>query len=533
MRGHIVFVAVCAAILLVSCSDAGTPSPSLLPSSAVTDTIVETTVGVTTPISLPEVSVPEATTSTQPTTPITPAPAQPVFSPPDPFVAPTPTATGGGSGCNPGSGALPDGVWFGFLDDVTEMTIDFDLACYLSCDPGEGFHVGNQSQRIRTLTVDPTAIVTFESIDGPDWENPYDVVMDYEDVGMHNRVWIYVTGGEVTSIVFPAGPRGCRYAEIEVEWTAQLPRAGQVAFNDLGLIATEISGVEANLFYWRSDDWHLPTELEGVPYRGPEGAVASASEATVAIGAHVHRWTGSTWSTDVFDTLPGAPQALATSGNRVLMTGILEDDELWVAFVLTWTGDSWGVDTIPLDTRDSSVFWSGAISGDTFAISDPGNYSNEGQGTVRIFTWNGASWSQTATLVNQWDTGNWGSSLDLDGDRLLVGADGATPGPGSPGGVYLYTRTGDTWSPEVIGEGGEGFGFSARIDGDTIATAAAHSDDSATFWVFVEAVDGWRGTPLAIDGQDSLNDWVTGIDVHGSEVAVSTGDSLRIGVLRR
>ena len=101
-------------------------------------------------------------------------------------------------------------MWFGFLDDVTEMTIDFDLACYLSCDPGEGFHVGNQSQRIRTLTVDPTAIVTFESIDGPDWENPYDVVMDYEDVGMHNRVWIYVTGGEVTGIVFPAGLRGCR-----------------------------------------------------------------------------------------------------------------------------------------------------------------------------------------------------------------------------------------------------------------------------------------------------------------------------------
>lgn len=527
LRGQSVFVAACAGLLLVACSDAGTPSSSEPPATATTGAIVETAETATT------TTVAEFTTSIPPTTSSTTTPSQTAFIPPNPFVAPAPTPTGGGSGCSPGSGLLPDGVWFGFLGSVAEETIAFDLACYMSCDPGDGYQIGNQSSTKRTLHVDDAASVIFESVDGPDWENTYEAVADdYEEVGLRNETWVYVNDANVTHIVMPAGTRGCRHSDVDVEWTTQLPKAGSVAFNDLGVITSKSYGVVENLFYPRSDDWQSVTALEGTPYGGPQGPVAAASGRTVAIGAHVHRWTGTMWSTDVLDALPGSPQALATSGDRVLMAGTPGDDEPWIAYVLTWTGDSWSVDTIPLGTDGSWRSWSGAISRDTFAISDPGNYGNDGPGTVRIFTWDGASWTRTATLADQWDTGNWGSSLDLDGDRLLVGADGATPGPGSPGGMYLYTRAGDTWTPEVIGEGGEGFGLSARIDGDTIVTAAAHSDKTATFWVFVETIDGWRGTPLAIDGQDSLDDWVYGIDVHGNEVAVSTHDALWMGLLQ-
>lgn len=515
MRGKVAFVAVCTAMIIVSCSDTGAPATS----STIENVVVETT--TTSSLSV-ATSTPASTSSTT---------AQPVFAPPDPFAAPEPTSTGAGSGCSPGQGSLPDGVWFGFLDGITDTTIQFDLACYLSCDPGDGFEIGNQSSRIRTLGVHGDATVIFESVNGPDWENAYEEVTSYEDVGLHSKVWVYVNDSKVTDIVLPAGAGGCRYVEVDVEWAPPLPRAGLVAFNDLGVIASLTFGVDTNLFYWRSDSWQYADELGGIPHTGTEGSVVAASRDTVAIGAHIHRWTGSMWSTEVFDTLPGTPRALATSGDRVLMAATSDDDTM--VHVLTWSGESWSVETIVVGYSGHWVTVSGAISGDTFAIADPGIDSAMRTGVVRVFTWDGFSWVETATLHDEWNSGNWGSSVDLDGDQLLVGADGATPGPGSPGGLYLYTRTGDTWTPEIVGEGGEGFGFSGRIDRDTIITAAGHSDETATFWVFVHAADGWRGTPIAIAMQDPFDDWVYSVDIRGSEVVVSTHDSLRIGVLHR
>lgn len=521
MRGEVAFVALCTAMIIASCSDAGAPTTSVPggTSTSTVDAIVETT--TTSSISV-TTSTPSSTASTA---------TQPVFAPPDPFTAPEPSPTGGGSGCSPGQGSLPDGVWFGFLDGITDTTIEFDLACYLSCDPGDGFEIGNQSSRIRTLGIDRDAMVIFESVNGPDWQNTFEAVTSYEHIGLHNKVWVYVNDSKVTQIVLPADVRGCRYTEVGVQWAPPLPRAGLVAFNDLGVIASLTFGVGRNLFYWQSDNWQSADELAGVPHSGTEGSVVAAATNKVAIGAHMHRWTGSTWSTDVIDTAPGTPRALAISGDRALMAATSDDDT--VVHVLTWSGESWSVETIVVGYSGHWVTVSGAISGDTFVIADTGIDSAMRTGVVRVFTWDGSSWIETATLHDEWDSGNWGSSLDLDGDQLLVGADGATPGPGSPGGLYLYTRTGDTWTPEIVGEGGEGFGFSGRIDGDTIIAAAAHSDETATFWVFVRAADGWRGTPIAIAMQDPFDDWVNSVDIRGSEVVVSTHDSLWIGVLHR
>jgi hypothetical protein len=440
-------------------------------------------------------------------------------------MSPEASAAGGGSGCSPGGGQLPDGVWFGFVDGVTDTTIDFDLACFQSCDPGTGFRIGNQNPTTRTVSVRSDAVVIFESPDGPDWQESFERWKNYEDVGLHTMVWIYVNDGTVTHIVQPTAAEGCRFSAVEVDWVAEFPAAGLVAFNDLGLIATAPSAVGDNLFYWRSDRWQSSEPLEGTArgWRGP--TVASGD--TVGIGAHVHTRTGSAWSTESFDTLGDEVYALSTSGDRVLLSGAAGDEV--VVHVLTRAGAGWDVDTITIADRSDWETWAGAISGDTFAISDTGLHTSVGQGKVLVYDWDGTSWTQTATLVDQWDTGMWGSSLDLDGDRLLVGADGATPGPGSRGGLYLYTRTGDTWTADAIAEGGEGFGHGARIDGDTIITAAAHGDPTASLWVFTQTSDGWAGTPIQLDTPD---DWIYGIDVLEPIIAVSTRDAVQIGEVR-
>lgn len=59
-------------------------------------------------------------------------------------------------------------------------------------------------------------------------------------------------------------------------------------------------------------------------------------------------------------------------------------------------------------------------------------------------------------------------------------------------------------------------------------TAAGHSDDGASLWAFTHSTNGWDGTPLQLDSSD---DWVYGIDVYETLIAVTTNDRLWIGNL--
>ncbi len=50
----------------------------------------------------------------------------------DPF---NPIAIPDESACAPGPGALPDGLWFGFMGGATADALEFDLACWFSGEP--------------------------------------------------------------------------------------------------------------------------------------------------------------------------------------------------------------------------------------------------------------------------------------------------------------------------------------------------------------------------------------------------------------
>jgi hypothetical protein len=423
-------------------------------------------------------------------------------------------------------------VWFGFIDGMSKDSINFDLACFAACDPGAGFVILNDNPAARTVVVRDGAVVIFENPDGDDWFDTFDGYRGYEDADLYNDVWIYVNDGAVTHIVEPASTRGCRSSAIDVEWTTELPLAQGIAFNDLGLLAVAADGSADNRFYLRSSGWSSSDTVRGEPATGWEGWTVAGSGNAVAFGATVSRWSGSSWSSQAFNTLGEVVHVLDMSGDRVLMAGTSGDKAQ--AYVLTRSGSGWATDTITIGSTDSWQTWSGTISGMTFAIADTGMDTADGRGAVQIFDLVGADWTRTATIKDPWHRddwgGNWGSSADMDGDLLVVGADGATAGPGTPGAIYAYHRTQGGWDGELVGEGGEGFGFGARVDGDTIVAAASSGDREATAWVFTVVDHGWLGTPIQvpIDG-DEVTDWVFGIDVDGDLIAISTQSGLWIG----
>ena len=168
-----------------------------------------------------------------------------------------------------------------------------------------------------------------------------------------------------------------------------------------------------------------------------------------------------------------------------------------------------------------------ALSGDTLAVGaryedsgskgvdgDQGNNittgkdSGEDSGAVYIFTRSGTTWNHRAYIkasnagggIN--DSGRFlgdqfGYSLALSGDTLVVGApfewsnaknvngdqkDNSMLGTGA---VYLFTRSGGSWSQKAYikasnPDGADGFGASAALAGNTLAVGATGESSNAT-----------------------------------------------------
>jgi len=128
-----------------------------------------------------------------------------------------------------------------------------------------------------------------------------------------------------------------------------------------------------------------------------------------------------------------------------------------------------------------------AISGDTAVIGARGFDSpGEDSGTVYVFVRSGTTWTQQARLVppdvNEFD-GN-GTSVAISGDTAVVGAAYKESGMKQVVGVaYVYVRSGTTWTmqqklspPDTTAL--DSFGARVAIDGSTIAVACPAADAS-------------------------------------------------------
>jgi len=118
-----------------------------------------------------------------------------------------------GSGCSPGSGTLPNGIWWGYVTELTPTSVTFDLACIQFVsesddDPATEDHawlIENASARPRVVPVSPDASVACMWRDCPPNPFPYgdwieDDSVPHGDGGREGGIWLYVNGGTVTEI---------------------------------------------------------------------------------------------------------------------------------------------------------------------------------------------------------------------------------------------------------------------------------------------------------------------------------------------
>jgi len=175
------------------------------------------------------------------------------------------------------------------------------------------------------------------------------------------------------------------------------------------------------------------------------------------------------------------------------------------------------------------------LDGDTALIGAPGDDDNgHWSGSVYVFTWDGTSWIEQAKLLPS-DGGTvdaqFGGYMDLDGDTAVIGAFWDDDNGLHSGSAYVFTRTGTTWTEQQKLLPADGvvdmqFGISVDLDGDTVIIGANRDDDngnrSGSAYVYTRSGNTWtqQAKLIASDGAEE--------ERFGIDVALE-GDTAMIG----
>jgi hypothetical protein len=267
--------------------------------------------------------------------------------------------------------------------------------------------------------------------------------------------------------------------------------------------------------------------------------------------AYILYYNGSAWTEQqkIQETTFGSNfgHSVSISGDTVVIGSNNEDvssADGTKAYVYTRSGTTWSLQqkvdpsqahqgdyfgyqkTMKLDKTNNDQFIAGSYGEDE---------TNSGEGAVYIFNRSGTTWSETQRIVPSDKTTNsyFGVSADIAGDYAIFGGNNS---------VYVYYKSGGTWSqqqkianPYEAGNGHSGptnatnFGRDGEISinaaGDTIAVGA-RGQFNLPGYVFVFTRSGTTWTlQQALRSSNTAND-----DMFGWSVSLDgLGNSLTVG----
>lgn len=179
---------------------------------------------------------------------------------------------------------------------------------------------------------------------------------------------------------------------------------------------------------------------------------------------------------------------------------------------------------------------SSATDGQTLVVGAPGE--NSDAGAVYVFEPNDLGWDCVARLeassVSPADE-DFGYSVDVDGDTIVVGAKGYNTNQGA---VYIFEKDPTNgWDVDPVrlvvsgGQAGDNFGYSVAIDGDTIVAGAYMVDDQkGATYVYEYSGSSWdfKIKLYDINGESTASGTATWGDRFGYSVSID-GDMIVIG----
>ncbi|MCX6671916.1 MAG: leucine-rich repeat protein, partial [Euryarchaeota archaeon] len=276
------------------------------------------------------------------------------------------------------------------------------------------------------------------------------------------------------------------------------------------------------------------TALIGTPY---------TDNRNVSGSAYVFTRTGTTWTQQAKLLASGETYGFKFGYNSVSIDG---DTALIGAsgyegkpvhprasYVFTRNGTTWTQQAKLLASDGTPYDWFGysvSLEGNTALIGAyEDNHNGAMSGSAYVFTRNGTTWTQQAKLLasDGRASDNFGFSVSLNGGAALIGACADNDNGQFSGSVYVFTRTGTTWTQQQKllasdGASGDNFGYSVFLSGDTALIGAPYDDNNGSAYVFTRTGTTWTQQQklLASDGAAG--------DRFGCSFAVS-GDTALIG----
>ena len=144
---------------------------------------------------------------------------------------------------------------------------------------------------------------------------------------------------------------------------------------------------------------------------------------------------------------------VSSDGTTAALASFNLDINEFSVYIFVLEGTSW-VQQAKLTASDGATSDGFGVS---TSLSPDGNtsivgayYKNSGTGAVYIFTRSGSTWSQQAKLTASdgatSDSFGWSVSLSSDGNTAIVGAHGKNSDIGA---AYIFTRSGTTWTQQA------------------------------------------------------------------------------------
>jgi len=195
-------------------------------------------------------------------------------------------------------------------------------------------------------------------------------------------------------------------------------------------------------------------------------------------------------------------------GDTAIVGAYVETNDIQyegAAYIFTRSGTTW-TQQAKLIASDRQVNdfagYDVSISGDTavFAAINEDTGATD-TGAVYVFTRSGTTWTQQAKLQasTREASQRFGEKVEIDGDTIIVGARDDTPSTDA-GAAYIFTRSGTTWTQQARLQGSDLqasdlFGLSVAIDGDTAVVGAFNNDtggaNAGAVYVFTRSGTTW------------------------------------------
>ena len=232
---------------------------------------------------------------------------------------------------------------------------------------------------------------------------------------------------------------------------------------------------------------------------------------------------------------------VAIDGDTIVVGALYEDaaaSNAGAAYVFTRSGTTWSQQAkiVSSDIQANDYFGNDVgISGDTvvvtaFAEDTGGSLA----GAAYVFTRSGTSWSQQAKLQasDKAEGDEFGISVGISGDSVIVGAHKQHGGEGFEGAAYIFARSGTSWSQQAKlvasdKQTGDYFGVSVDIDTDNVIVGAHQEDttasDAGAAYVFTRSGTSWtQAKKLQASDAEATDKFAYRVGIDGGYAVAGT-----------